>query len=258
MTIGLSQEGAVHSTLNLFCLPYAGGSATIYREWPAHLPRWIKLIPLHMPGRGVRQQLAPMHRWPELLDLLLEDMRPDLDQPFAIFGHSMGALVGLELAHAIRRRYGLSPLWFGASACAAPARREPGGDWLTCPESAVLEQMRSLNGTPEELLLSRDLMNLVLPFMRADFHLCGSYAYRQRPPLACPVLALGSNSDDVSLDPTNLSAWSLETSGPFVKETLDAGHFFINTHRDTLIELLVASLKQAVTAPRRRLTAVAA
>jgi len=257
MTVNRTRISAAGSSLNLFCLPYAGGSATIYREWSAHLPKWIKLIPLHIPGRGVRHRQPLVHHWPELLDLLLADMRADLDQPFAIFGHSMGALIGIELAYAVRERYGESPMWFGASACVAPSRRKPALDWLTCPEGALLDEMRLLNGTAEELLLNQDLMNLVLPYLRADFHLCGSYQYRARTPLACPVLAIGGSADEISRDALNLSAWSRETSGTFQLETLDAGHFFINTHRNAVIELLVESLRRTVTAPHQRLIAVA-
>lgn len=232
--------------LTLFCLPYAGGSAAIYRGWQSRLPGWIRLMPLHMPGRGVRQSMPPMHRWPELLDLLVEDAQPHIRQSFAIFGHSMGALIGIELARAIRRRYGLSPVWFGASACKAPSRRELELHWLSCPEDEFLDEVRSLNGMPEDLLQNREFMELVLPFLRADFHLCGSYECRERQSLDCPVLVLGGAQDEeIAEDPENLAAWALETRGSFEQKEIIAGHFFINTHRDTVIDHVVESLARA-------------
>ncbi|WP_260858973.1 thioesterase II family protein [Paraburkholderia sp. BCC1885] len=233
-------------TLNLFCLPYAGGSAAVYREWSTRLPQWIKLVPLHMPGRGARHSMKPMHRWPELLDLLVEDVQPYVTSPFAIFGHSMGALVGVELAHAIRDRYGLSPVWFGASACTAPSRRELELHWLTCPEQEFLDEVRSFQGMPDELLGNREFMELVLPFLRADFHLCGSYEFRQRLTLNCPMLVLGGADDsEIADDPLKLAAWASETTGVFEQKELPAGHFFINTHRDRVIDLVVDSLARA-------------
>jgi surfactin synthase thioesterase subunit len=233
-------------SLTLFCLPYAGGSAAVYREWQSRLPGWITLAPLHLPGRGVRQAMPPLHRWPELLDLLVEDVRPYLAQSFAIFGHSMGALVGIELAHAIRNRHGVSPVWFGASACKAPSRHEPELHWLTCPEEAFLDEVRSLDGMPEELLQNREFMELVLPFLRADFHLCGSYEYRQREPLDCPLLVLSGTQDQkIVRNPESLSAWALETRGPFDRQDIDAGHFFINSHRETVIDRVVDGLASA-------------
>jgi surfactin synthase thioesterase subunit len=232
--------------LTLFCLPYAGGSAAVYREWQQRLPAWIRLVPLHMPGRGVRHAMRALHTWPELLDLLLDDAAPHLGAPFAIFGHSMGALIGFEFAHAIRKRHGVEPAWLGVSACKAPRRRQRELYWLSCPESEFIDEVRSLNGMPEELLANREFMELVLPFLRADFHLCGSYAYAQRASLDCPLLVLGGTHDrEIAQEPGNLAAWSLETCGDFEQHAIDADHFFINTHRDAVIELVVSSLARA-------------
>lgn len=246
MSSAIPHAPRASGSLTLFCLPYAGGSAGTYREWQSRLPGWITLVPLHLPGRGVRHAMPPMHRWPALLDLLLEDVRPYLAQSFAIFGHSMGALVGIELAHAIRDRHGVSPVWFGASACEAPSRRERELRWLTCPEEEFLDEVRSLDGMPEELLRNREFMELVLPFLRADFHLCGSYGYRQREPLDCPLLVLSGKRDEVIVrNPDSLSAWALETRGPFGRQDIDAGHFFINSHRETVIDRVVDGLASA-------------
>ncbi|WP_027818883.1 thioesterase II family protein [Paraburkholderia bannensis] len=241
-----SQKAAAEGELTLFCLPYAGGSAAVYREWQQRLPGWIKLAPLHMPGRGVRHAMPALHAWPALLDLLLDDVVSYLQGPFAIFGHSMGGLIAVELAHAIRERHGVEPVWLGVSACKAPSRRERALHWLSCPESEFVDEVRSLNGMPEELLANREFMDLVLPFLRADFHLCGSYTYRQRVPLDCPMLVAGGAQDrEIACDPVNLAAWSLETRGACEQHTLDADHFFINTHRDALIGLVAGSLARA-------------
>lgn len=233
-------------TLVLFCLPYAGGSAAIYRAWGERMPDWIELVPLHMPGRGIRHSMRPMHRWPALLDLLVEDVQPYLRRPFAIFGHSMGALLGFELAHTLRERHGCVPIWLGISACKAPSRRTPEMHWLDCPEAELLAEVRSLNGMPDELLDNREFMDLVLPFLRADFHLCGSYVYRRRAPLACPMRVLGgTRDDDIAQDPRNLAAWAAETRGTCERHDIEAGHFFINTHRETVIDRVVDDLAKA-------------
>jgi surfactin synthase thioesterase subunit len=235
--------------VTLFCLPYAGGSAAIYRAWQGRVPSWVKLIPLHMPGRGVRHAVPPMHRWSELLDVLAEDMQPHLGRPFGIFGHSLGALVGFELAHAVRERYDRTPLWLGVSACKAPVRHEPKLHWLTCPESEFLDGVRVLEGMPGELLDNREFMDLVLPFLRADFHLSGSYSpgsNRPRQPLECPMLALGGTEDpEIAADPQNLSAWAAETRGRCLVREIPAGHFFIDTHRDAVIDFVVEDLARA-------------
>ncbi len=247
---GADQGRDPRAQLNLVCLPYAGGSAAVYREWTARLPDWINLVTPHLPGRGIRNQAAPVHRWDALLDLLVDDMQPLLEQPFAIFGNSMGALIGIELAQALRTRHGVEPVWFGASACTAPSQRERELHWHSCPEDTFLAEVRALNGMPEELLANRDFMDLVLPVLRADFHLCGSYEYPARVPLRCPLLAIQGTTDKISQKPLNVSAWSRETTGPFLLRSIEAGHFFINTQREAVIDLVIGSLYDVVSSKR--------
>lgn len=235
------------SRVSLFCLPYAGAGAAVYRGWEDRLPNWVELIPLHLPGRGLRYHLPAMHDWAQLIDLLLRDVRPHIARPFGVFGHSMGALIGIELAHAIRARHQRTPVWFGASGSKAPSRRERDLKWLDCPEEALLDELRSLHGTPPELLENRELLEMLLPALRADFHLCGSYDPQRRAPLDCPLLALGgTDDDDVSPPQENLTAWSLETSGSCRVEMLNGDHFFIHTQQDAVIALVVDSLSEAI------------
>lgn len=229
--------------LTLFALPYAGGSSAIYRRWADKLPEWVRFVPLHMPGRGVRARMAPIHEWRPLLDLLVQDVRAYLDRPYAIFGHSMGALLGAELAYELRQRYRLAPIWLGVSACIAPAKRKRETHWLNCSHDELMEEVGSLNGTAPAILENEDFMALVAPVLRADFHLCGTHVRRALPPLSCPILALGGTKDDeIMEEPDNLSAWALETSGPFDLQMLDADHFYINTHQDEVIARVAASL----------------
>jgi surfactin synthase thioesterase subunit len=239
--------------VTLFCLPYAGGGATIYHGWKSRIPSWIELMPLHLPGRGVRHNQPAMHDWRELIGLLLRDVQPYIARPLAIFGHSMGALIGLELAYAIRARHQRTPVWFGASGSKAPSRRELDLKWLDCPEETLVDELRSLNGTPPELLDNRELLQLVLPVVRADFHLCGSYCRPRRAPLDCPLLVLaGMDDQEVSQPHENLTAWHAETSGACQVEMLDGDHFFIEKRQDAVISLVVESLSKAVinTEPR--------
>lgn len=228
--------------VQLICLPYAGAGAAVYRGWQALLPHWIELITPELPGRGLRQAEPVVQDWSKLIDIVMASVRPRLRAPLALFGHSMGALVAIELAHALRASGAPLPLWVGASGCVAPQRRKLDLSWRDCPDETLVAELRSLGGTPPEVLGSPDLLDLVLPTVRADFHLCGCYRPVRRPPLDCRLLVLGGVRDPISLPHDNLSAWSQETTGPCRVELIDGDHFFIHENEASVVDLVISSL----------------
>ena len=232
--------------LSLFCLPYAGAGAAVYRAWRHRMPACIELIAFDLPGRAIRHGEPPVSDWGQLIDVVVADAQRHVAEPFAIFGHSMGALVALELAHAIRARHGRSPIWLGVSGCQAPVRRKLDLKWLTCDDDAVREELRSLGGTSPELLENRDLLDLLVPALRADFHLCGSYRPPHREPLRCPMLVLGGTQDAISDPPDNLAAWSVETLGQCDVVMIEGDHFFIHDQVDAVLGQVFASLASAI------------
>ncbi|SDV46056.1 thioesterase II family protein [Chitinasiproducens palmae] len=244
---------SVDGPIRLLCLPYAGGSAALFRDWPQMMPDWVEVVPVHLRGRGVRHAQAASHTWSALLDDLLEQVMPALrargEGRYAIFGHSMGALVGLELAHALRARLGAGPAWFGASGSLAPALRTRETHWLDCNEATFLAEVRRLGGMPDSLLDNQEFMELVSPMLRADFHLCGTYDPPSRLPLDCPLLAVNGVDDARCMVPDNEPAWARETTGSFAAAHLPGGHFFINTHRPALIGQVLTHLGKALSAP---------
>jgi surfactin synthase thioesterase subunit len=214
----------------------------MYHAWKDVLPAWINPIALELPGHCVRHKQAAACDWDVLMDVLSDEIRPHLDRPFGIFGHSMGALVGLELAHAVHARFQRMAAWLCASGCVAPSRREPEHNWLDCSPGKVVERLRKLGGTPFEVLDNRELLDVLLPMLRADFHLCGTYRLRPRQPLSSALLILGGTRDDVSHPLENLSAWSVETTGTARMEMIDGGHFFIDTSRDAVTRLVATEV----------------
>lgn len=228
--------------LSLLCLPYAGGTSSIYRGWSKALPPWIRVVAFDLPGHGVRRLEPSISDWPALIDWLLPQVEDVTQQPYAIFGHSMGCLVALELAQALRDK-GREPKWLGLAACRAPSQREKELKWLHCPERELLDELRSLGGTPRELLENRDLLDLLVPAIRSDFHLCGSYTRSERHRLTCPITVFGGTGDhEVSLPRTNLTAWQDETSGPCFLTMIDGDHFFIDSRRTETLMAVRKSL----------------
>jgi medium-chain acyl-[acyl-carrier-protein] hydrolase len=230
--------------VRLFCFSYAGGGASLFRTWPHDLSPDIEVCAIQLPGRESRLAEPAYVEMAPLVDALSAKIGPLLDRPFAFFGHSMGALVSFELARSLRRRRGLSPLHLIASGRAAPHRSPRIVVDHRLPADEMIGALRKLDGTPEEVLHNRELMELVLPTIRADFAVCGTYAYLHERPLTCPITAFGGRQDPhVAID--DLAAWRAQTTGPFSLRTFDGGHFFVRDGRASVLRAVQQTLSQA-------------
>jgi surfactin synthase thioesterase subunit len=183
--------------LTLLCLPYSGASAMVYSRWRRKLPEWLTLQPVELPGRGARYG-EPLHTDMRRLALqLAQEQKATLKAPYALFGHSLGALLACEMAHAFRSLGCPEPVALFASGTAAPTMRADYDRGFAQPrtDAELIDQLRTLNGTSEEVLANKELMSLTLPVLRADFLLCGRFEPQQRPLLKCPVHVLGGKDD---------------------------------------------------------------
>ncbi|UVM65149.1 alpha/beta fold hydrolase [Pseudomonas sp. B21-009] len=232
------------SALTLLCLPYSGASAMVYSRWRRKLPAWLQVRPVELPGRGARLGEPLLTDMQVLACQLASEQRLAASQPYALLGHSLGALLAFELAHELQALGCPPPVALFACGTAAPTRREDydGGKWREPKSDEVLiDELRTLQGTPEEVLANQELMSLTLPVLRADFLLCGRYVYRQRPPLRCPVHVLGGEDDKASEE--QLLAWRQESVGDFSLEIFPGGHFFIHEHEARVLGVLSAALE---------------
>lgn len=226
----------------LFCLPYSGASAMVYGRWRRDLPSWLAVHPVELPGRGARsgEPLATDLRG--LATALAGEIEGAIDGPYALFGHSLGSLLAFELAHALRDRGAPPPLLLFASGGEAPAVRDDRELARPRSDAELIADLRGYRGTPEEALADAELMALVLPVLRADFLLAGSYAYRPRPALACPVHVLAGTNDD--LDRPALEAWAWETSGSFAIDLFEGDHFFLHSRQAEVLGIVDAALSR--------------
>jgi surfactin synthase thioesterase subunit len=227
--------------LRLLCFPYAGGGALVYREWAAGLPEAIEVLPVQLPGRERRLAEPAFTRMEPLVEAASAALVPFLDRPFAIFGHSMGAAVGYEVAQRLRRERGVEPSHLLVSARRAPQLPPEPDDDYKLPDDQLIERLREINGTPAEVLEHPELMALMLPILRADFELNDTYLPAAQPPLACPITAFGGR-DDEELTPGGLEAWSQATTGRFELRMFAGDHFYLNQHRGRLLEAVAGCL----------------
>ena len=212
--------------LRLFCFPYAGAGAVIFRTWSDDLPGDVEVCPVQLPGRGTRLMEPPFTQLPPLVEALAEALVPLLDKPFAFFGHSLGALVSFELARRLRSQYGVHPARLFVSASRAPQVPHRGPPAHTLPEKDFLAELQRLNGTPSELLEHEELMEIMLPLLRADFAVYETYVYSTELPLNCPISAFGGLQDR-NVNNSDLEAWRAQTSGSFSLRMFPGDHFFL-------------------------------
>src|SRR5262245_54667499 len=161
--------------MRLMCFPYAGGSASIFRQWAPQLPG-IEICLVNLPGRGVRIAEPPCRSWRELADALATAWSGQPDVPFAIYGHSLGALVAFEVTRELRRRGLPQPQHLFVAAYRAPqlGRRHPPLHGL--PDREFIDTVaRRHNGIPGALLDDPELLQLLTGVLRADYYLHETY-----------------------------------------------------------------------------------
>src|ERR1043166_1630696 len=156
------------ASLRLFCFPYAGGGAAPYHPWADVLPRNVEVCPIQLPGREMRIKQAAFSDVFALIDALVPNICPLLDKPFALFGHSMGALVAFELARRLTRDHHPLPERLFVSARVAPSVLLKSPPINNLPDDELIREIVQLNGTDKDVVGQTELMKLVLPTLRAD------------------------------------------------------------------------------------------
>lgn len=239
-----SQMPVKETEFRIFCFPYAGGSAQIFYPWREILPKGIEVCPVQMPGRGRRLDEAPYEKISSLIEVLSDAVRPYLNVPFAFFGHSMGALICFELTRQLRRLDYPTPVHLFVSGYKAPHLPSSSSAKHGLPPQEFISELRRLNGTPPEILESRELMDLLLPALHADFEVCETYQYKAEDPLDCPIAAFGGLGDPETKQ-YEIEAWAQETSKAFSVHMFPGDHFFLNSQQPALLNLIARKLLQS-------------
>jgi medium-chain acyl-[acyl-carrier-protein] hydrolase len=228
--------------LRLFCFPYAGTGASIFRTWSDGLPADVEVCPVQFPGRGTQSMETPFTQLSSLVQTLAQALVPLLNKPFAFFGHSLGALVGFELARQLRRQSGIQPVRLFVSADRAPQISHRDRPIHALPEGEFRVELRRLNGIPGKVLADRQLMQVMFPVLRADFAVYETYVCSTEPPLNCPISTFGGLQDH-RVSRGDLEAWRDQTSVSFSLRMFPGDHFFLNTIQPLLLQVLSQELR---------------
>ena len=227
--------------LRLFCFPYAGGDQ-VFRRWEQHLPETVELYSVRLPGRGMRLKEPPFTSMVPLVRAIAENIIPLLDKPFALFGHSMGAKTSFELARELKRTYDINPVHLFVGGSSSPEIVPSTPPTYDLPDPEFIESLRKLNGTPREVLENQELIQIILPILRADITLCQTYTYSPGPALDCPITVY-SGLEDQEVDREGLEAWRKQTNSSFSLYQLPGDHFFLRTSQTLLLNLLSRELR---------------
>jgi surfactin synthase thioesterase subunit len=216
----------------------------MYLRWQRSLPRWIRLVPIELPGRGARIAETFADRFEDLVEHLCEQQERHCHGRYALYGHSMGGLIAYGMAVRWRMSSRRLPDAIFASASPAPKHRDPGHFTGKESDAALIADLRKQGGTPDEVFKDAEMLQITLNTLRADYRVCASYPHRNSIPLAVPIHVFGGQRDDI--DAGRILAWEEETSAGFSVRWFDGGHFFIRQHEAAVVKAVIRHLSSDV------------
>lgn len=227
--------------LRLFLLPHAGGGASAFRGWADLFPPQVEVCPVQLPGRENRTREPAFDRVQPLVEALAGVLAGWRDLPYAVFGHSNGALLAFELARHAERTGAPAPVHLFASGRRAPDLPSRQRDVHALPDDEMMAELRTLGGIPEALLEHPELLQLLLPVMRADLAITETYVPTPGATIAAPITVYTS-TDDVKVNADEAGAWERHTTAGFRVRTFPGDHFYLFARRDAVIQALADDL----------------
>lgn len=224
----------------LYCLPWAGAGAGVYRAWAEWLPADVEVVPVALPGRERRLREEPLRTVEKVAEALTPVLLEDADRPYALFGHSMGALVAYETTLRMAAA-GLPPYRLFASGSRAPHRALRYGGLSTLERGAFLAAVRRFQPESGGPLDDDELAELILPALHADFRAAETYRAPADRQVPCPVTAFGGGLDPL-VGAADVTAWHRHSGGAFTEHTVEGGHLFVVTAGRRVCELLTEDL----------------
>jgi surfactin synthase thioesterase subunit len=218
--------------LTLFCLPCAGASAAMYFRWRRVLPASIDVAPLELPGRGSCMAQPPIDDFERLTAHLGRQLAARAHTPYALFGHSMGALLAYGLAQRLRRSGAPLPQAMFLSASAAPSERSV-ERYADQDDASLIDDLRRQGGTPGQVFEEPELLRMTLDLLAADYRVCQSFVHADLPPLPLPMHVFGGRDDDIAEH--RLLAWQRESTAPLTLDWFDGGHFYLRRQEQPLL-----------------------
>lgn len=233
------------AAMRLICIPHGGGGPQSYKAWAEQLPDTIEVLALSFPGRGSRHSEAAICSMPQLTDDITEALKPYLNKPYALFGHSVGALIAYEVSARIQASELMQPMRLIVSAHDVPERSFSEQPMYRLSDSVLLDTIAELGLVPDDALQNTELVQFILPALRADFELSETYTYQPRAPLSLPItVTLGAN--DPLLDENTMQHWKRYTDAAFTLRNYSGDHFYTLSQQEQLLTDIATELNDTL------------
>ncbi|MDY6988826.1 MAG: alpha/beta fold hydrolase [Thermodesulfobacteriota bacterium] len=232
------------SKVNVFCLPFAGGAFYSYNGLQRCTPAFINTVSVDLPGHGKRigePLLANIH---EMADDVFQQIKNDLDEPYAIYGHSMGATLGYLVAQRLEGANMPKPLHLFFTGRQGPPVESKEKDAYMLPKERFIQRLKEYDGIPDEVLRENELMDFFEPVLRADFQAIGTYQYEDRPPLDIPVTVIIGLDDNTTYE--EALTWQKVTTRQITIRQFPGGHFFIFDHLHEISQIISRNLWESL------------
>ncbi|MGE5398807.1 MAG: thioesterase II family protein [Ignavibacteriales bacterium] len=232
------------NNIKLFYIPFSGGNAYSYSGFKKYLPGNIEFCSLELPGRGKRITEPLLYSIETMTEDLFMQLESSIDGCYAIFGHSLGALLGLHLCRHISNKGKNLPLILFLSGHTAPSLLKQDNKH-NLPDDKFINMLREMDGTPEELLTDKGFLKFFLPVIRADFQSISDYCYTPRnSPMDVPITVMLGSEENVSDE--EAAAWQLETDNEISIHRFSGGHFFIFNNVDEICNLISGKIEGTI------------
>lgn len=233
--------------LRLFCFHHAGGGASTFLGWKRWLSDSIELCAVQLPGREQRLREPCVTSLPTLVRAIAREVfavGAMTDRPFAFFGHSFGARLGFEVARFLGQQGTSIPIHLFLSGCPAPQHQSAERRRSELSHAEFIAELLEFGGTPPGVLEDRDLMEMAVPILRADFAAYEGAPEVGGPALACPITVFGGTDDEISAE--QLDGWRLHTTGRFELAMFSGGHFFVAEHGESIVRRITTACEQTL------------
>jgi len=228
--------------INLFCFPFAGGNKYSYQKYMEKAPSFLHIIPMEYPGRGARMKEPLISDIEVLVNDLYSQIQKTIDQAdYAIYGHSMGGLIAYLVARKLIENNQKPPAHLfitGTSGPSSPSRSTKSRHLL--PKAAFIQELKDLDGMPDEILQNEDLLGYIEPILRADFKMCETYQYYDCDPLNIPITVITGMEEEIDI--ADIHLWQKETQSVVDFRQISGKHFFIFKNPRLIVDIIAKKL----------------